>query len=1003
MKSSKIIIINTNDAHYFVISIKFDPTSSDDNIFPEVLVYDSIKISNCRRNMKKPPVTMATTFLKKLQFFFAKYVLYDTDFEKLLLSNDEYILKNIDYKDCPNQTNGYDCSLFAYAITLHLVNNVEVKETTFIQEDITRFRFALGKVLSVEEDEINPNPRKQLSKKFLLNWFKDLAIASSENDLFLNYYNHMNNPIKLSADEALDDNDTDTETIDDVLIGHLKNDSDYLSENDQENDKEKATDAEMKEDHNTDEICFTDDVFVKIMVENNVAYQDFDHLDEVITEYEKASKCKLAIKRSKVEDCWRQYACVQHTNCTLRASFGRRRNDGEFVCKSYNNVHKGVLRPNVAKGGRKWKDRRGIWLNKSLEEVVKIKSDNPVAKDIVKASNILEHKEPTYDQAWRALHLNDKSIMTDNVECFKLILPYLNALLNRNQKSLINANLDDDEDSLSQLFVCPGDMNSRLRFVLPMISLDAAHLKGVMKGTLYVATVKNGANDTLPIAFGLAIQNEDYEGWFNFLGSLKEACPMITQVNPQQRCFPYGMFSFVSDRDKGLLEAVKTHFPNNHHSYCCVHIARNVKQPYGLTASLLIPKISKTFSVRKEQYLMEKLNKIKPAAYTYVNNIDPKCWKSSCWIVEENSNLPPRYGIVTSNMSESINNMLKKARTCNWLNTIHNIMEIIIKTIYDTNKRYKGKIGIIERVRDHIKNSYNNSAGFQVIPTDENAGLFTVIRTLQVLGEPITSHNLNVIHKTCTCGKWQEFNIPCIDAVAYLRLFKDKNLQNILNEDVSHLYDYATLQKLYKNNVNGVALSTIPSDGHTKPTKRSCKRQPGRPKTLRYRKRCKYENEEDSIIKCKICTRHGHNARTCNLRTEIDLAEQKRKKRKEEKERKQMELQNTVASATVTSEHIGETTTDASTTIVSGTIGATMTLSDPDVAFTSSPFVSIASENIGHEISVTSVTVATENIGQASTVASDTVTSDNIGETPTSLDISGTPTGTSDNIVMTNK
>ena len=882
LKNSHLVLVNCTDSHYFVISLKFDPTNLTDNVFPEVVIYDSLRISDRRKKLKKPPNTIATKFLKKLQFFIARYVLHDTDIEKMLLSNDDYILKNLNYMDCPHQENGHDCALFAYAIALHVVNKKTVESTTFIQQDIARFRYALGKVLSLEINEKMPDPKQQLSRAFLINWFPYLSEARNEEDPFLDYYNNMNNPTEESASECEDrmaeddDNDSVTVTLDDgntsVVVLKTEYPSDQETNNKMENEKSNC-------------VNYTDDIFVKYMVEDNTTFRDFFHLDEVINEYEQASKCKLAIKKSKVEECWRQYACVQHIDCTFKASFGRKRKDGEFVCKSYNNVHSGLPRNNVAKGGRKWKNRRGNWLNKSVEEVVKIKSSNPVAKDIVKASNILEKKEPTYGQAWRALHLNDKDSMTDSVECFKLILPYLNMLLSRNPKSLINANVDDD-GSLSDVFVSPGDMNARLRYVIPMISLDAAHLKGVIKGTLYVATVKNGADETLPIAFGLAIANENYVGWKNFLEGLSEACPMIAQDNPQQRCFPYKMFSFVSDRDKGLLEAVKQIFPNNHHSYCCVHIARNVKQPYGITASFLIPKICKTFSVRKEQYLMEKLNKIKPAAYQYVNNIDPTCWRSTCWITNENNNLPPRYGVVTSNMSESINNMLNKARICNWLYTIHNIIDIMIRTIYESNKKYKGKNGIIGKVREHVDNSYKDTAGFQVIPTDESAGYFTVIRTIQVLGEPLISHNLNIIQKTCTCGKWQEHNVPCIDAVAYLQIFEEKSLQEILNEDLSKLYDYACIHKLYKSNINAVALSTIKSDGTTLPAKRLCKTQPGRPKALRFRRRCKYEKDNDSIIKCKTCTRPGHNSRTCSKRKAIEEAEEKRKKKKEEQKKR---------------------------------------------------------------------------------------------------------------------
>ena len=112
LKNSHLVLVNCTDSHYFVISLKFDPTNLTDNVFPEVVIYDSLRISDRRKKLKKPPNTIATKFLKKLQFFIARYVLHDTDIEKMLLSNDDYILKNLNYMDCPHQENGHDCRTF---------------------------------------------------------------------------------------------------------------------------------------------------------------------------------------------------------------------------------------------------------------------------------------------------------------------------------------------------------------------------------------------------------------------------------------------------------------------------------------------------------------------------------------------------------------------------------------------------------------------------------------------------------------------------------------------------------------------------------------------------------------------------------------------------------------------------------------------------------------------------------------------------------------------------
>jgi transposase-like protein len=61
------------------------------------------------------------------------------------------------------------------------------------------------------------------------------------------------------------------------------------------------------------------------------------------------------------------------------------------------------------------------------------------------------------------------------------------------------------------------------------------------------------------------------------------------------------ILTFVSDRDKGLIEAMKEVIPENHLAHCAVHIERNVLTRFGLPASKCIQQIAKAFSVQKQR------------------------------------------------------------------------------------------------------------------------------------------------------------------------------------------------------------------------------------------------------------------------------------------------------------------------------------------------------------------------------------------------------------------
>ena len=147
----------------------------------------------------------------------------------------------------------------------------------------------------------------------------------------------------------------------------------------------------------------------------------------------------------------------------------------------------------------------------------------------------------------------------------------------------------DDDKCMSSIHVFPGFMNESLSYVCPIVLLDAAHLKGVHKGTLYVASVLSGANDVYPIGFLISKGNEDGNTWTTMLTLLKEACPILSS----QGFVPDGVagveyprayvdyrhpFIFVSDRDKGLKPALQAVFPRNYAVSCAKHIQANVCQ-----------------------------------------------------------------------------------------------------------------------------------------------------------------------------------------------------------------------------------------------------------------------------------------------------------------------------------------------------------------------------------------------------------------------------------------
>ncbi|KAI2512166.1 MULE transposase domain [Fragilaria crotonensis] len=474
-----------------------------------------------------------------------------------------------------------------------------------------------------------------------------------------------------------------------------------------------------------------------------------------------------------------------------------------------------------------------------------------------------------------------------SVKNFEMVIPFLEGLKKTNPGSVIGYTRDE-EKRLVDLHVFPGIMNGLLKFVRPVVSLDATHLRSEHKGTLYIASVLSGCNDIFPIGFMISAGNEDGATWKKMLELLKKACPIIDDQG-------YGdtdtdgvvrpPFLFISDRDKGLKEALKSVFPNKYEMSCARHIEANVTQKYGKQCSKFVCSIAKSFSTRNASLLLDEIRKVKPEAATYLEGITASgvLWQSTQWYSDSPSpspaQLPPRYGIVTSNTSESANSMLSEARNLGWLEAVNKILDIMTTRVCACRKKYAERDGseVVPRVAQILKRRWDAAASMTVDELEVGCGDFKVVEPISIVdengddnvqrmarsyGDPDRVLVVKPYLEWCSCGVWQDFLYPCRHACAVFRKWQEKEFSYVLRSLVHPFYTFEFVHNTFKKNVFPVCLETTVYDGETKEPNVP-KRQSGRPKTKRIRKRSKFIESEDSPVKCSICGRRGHNRRTC--------------------------------------------------------------------------------------------------------------------------------------------
>ncbi|KAG7373566.1 hypothetical protein IV203_034290 [Nitzschia inconspicua] len=228
------------------------------------------------------------------------------------------------------------------------------------------------------------------------------------------------------------------------------------------------------------------------------------------------------------------------------------------------------------------------------------------------------------------------------------------------------------------------------------------------------------------------------------------------------------------------------------------------------------------------------------------------------------------FGIVTTNMSESVNSMVGDARDGSWLECTNDIVRKMMNRICSLREENYGREGVVDKVAEILESRWKYCSNFQVREVVKGGSQFDVFRPSRGASQPETNRLLDVREQTCECGKWQEHRVPCIDAVAYYRLFETQTLQYIMDNHVSEHYKYETVNELLKENIVPVSLDILDQDGVTLPPNRT-KRSSGQPRKKRIRKRSRFAHDPDkSPIVCSRCKKRDHNVKTCVAREQLE-------------------------------------------------------------------------------------------------------------------------------------
>ncbi|KAL5556111.1 hypothetical protein UlMin_038347 [Ulmus minor] len=173
---------------------------------------------------------------------------------------------------------------------------------------------------------------------------------------------------------------------------------------------------------------------------------------------------------------------------------------------------------------------------------------------------------------YRAKRYAYEAICGDSKIQYGLLWDYCNELKRTNPGTTtkIKTRLVGDEVVFERLYICFGALKKGFKDgCRPIIGLDGCHLKGHQKGQILTSVGIDANNGMYPIAFSI-VESECKDSWVWFLEHLRADLNLPNNSN----------ITWISDKQKGLEQALHHHFSRPEHRNCVRHLYNNFKSQH---------------------------------------------------------------------------------------------------------------------------------------------------------------------------------------------------------------------------------------------------------------------------------------------------------------------------------------------------------------------------------------------------------------------------------------
>ncbi|KAF6152565.1 hypothetical protein GIB67_013012 [Kingdonia uniflora] len=304
--------------------------------------------------------------------------------------------------------------------------------------------------------------------------------------------------------------------------------------------------------------------------------------------------------------------------------------------------------------------------------------------------------------------------------------------------------------------------------------------------------------------------------------------------------------TFISDRQKGLIDTVADIFPFANHRFCFRHMYKNMKKVYrGTHLESLVWKPVRAYKKVEKKNLLDELKLDNPSAHDWLMKGPFEHWDRSHF------DFTAKCEYITNNFFESLNNWILKIRDKPLHKALEKLNLMLMKLMFDRRQKAKDWeekcLVLVPRAQTHIDKLKRQYGQYRIEGTKKGDG-----NTGQVSGQ---RWRVNLGTHECDCHEWQVTGLLCVHVVFVIVPYR-YSWANF----VSEYHIVSSYVKTYKDVIYPVV---NPSEwGQPQPpyfVLPPLVRGPGRPR----KERIHDPDEKMPHKRCGTCGCFGHNKTTC--------------------------------------------------------------------------------------------------------------------------------------------